>query len=172
MNSYNAISIKYKINKEDNKIKIFGEEFVKNNINNCTMVIDNKEYKISEWFQIQNYKRDNIIVKLKGINRITKMSYMFYDCKSLLSLPDISKWDTSSVNNMSYMFMNCSSLSSLPDISKWNTSNVNDMSYMFSNCKSLSSLPDLSKWDTSNVNKINWMLSWCSTLSSIPDISK
>ena len=88
MNSYNVIYIKYKINKEDNKIKIFGEEFVKNNINNCTMIVDNKEYKISEWFQIKNYNKDKIIVKLKGINRITNMSYMFYDCKSLLSLPD------------------------------------------------------------------------------------
>ena len=33
------------------------------------------------------------------------------------------------------MFLNCKSLSSLPDISKWNTENVLDMSYMFSNCK-------------------------------------
>ena len=56
------------------------------------------------------------------------MSYMFYghyyksdydcDCKSLISLPDISKWNTKDVTDMSYMFYNCSSLSSLPDISK------------------------------------------------------
>ena len=36
---------------------------------------------------------------------------------------------------MSYMFYNCSELSSLPDISKWNTSNVNDMYGMFDGCK-------------------------------------
>ena len=53
------------------------------------------------------------------------MSHMFGDaltgCKSLLSLPDISKWDTQNVTNMSYMFKDCYSLSSLSDISKWDT---------------------------------------------------
>ena len=42
---------------------------------------------------------------------------------------------------MSYMFSNCKSLSSLPDISKWNTNNVNDMSYMFYNCKPSLNIP-------------------------------
>ena len=46
---------------------------------------------------------------------------------------------------MSSMFYNCSSLSSLPDISKWNTNNVTDMSRMFYNCSSLLTLPDLSE---------------------------
>ena len=36
---------------------------------------------------------------------------------------------------MSAMFFGCKSLSSLPDISKWNTSNVTDMSFMFYECK-------------------------------------
>ena len=35
---------------------------------------------------------------------------------------------------MSGLFNNCRALLSLPDISEWNTSNVNDMSDMFSNC--------------------------------------
>ena len=52
---------------------------------------------------------------------------MFRDCNSLVSLPDISKWNTANVTSMSYMFSNCSSLVSLPDISKWNTANVKDM---------------------------------------------
>ena len=28
------------------------------------------------------------------------MSYMFYKCKSLITLPDISKWNINNVNNM------------------------------------------------------------------------
>ena len=59
------------------------------------------------------------------------MSFMFSWCESLVSLPDISKWDTKNVNNMSYMFCGCESLKSLPDISKWDTKNVNNMSGMF-----------------------------------------
>ena len=95
------------------------------------------------------------------------MSYMFYECKSLKSLPDISKWNISNVNNMSWMFSYCNSLKSLPDISKWNTSNVNDMSWIFYECNSLISLPDISKWNTSNVNNMNSMFYECKSLISI-----
>ena len=52
------------------------------------------------------------------------------------------------INNMKSMFSGCESLISLPDISKWNTGNVKSMENMFSGCKSLISLPDLSKWNT------------------------
>ena len=45
--------------------------------------------------------------------------------------------DTNNVTDMYRMFYNCSSLSSLPDISKWNTNNVKDMHEMFKNCYSL-----------------------------------
>ena len=134
------INIIYNI-KENDKIKIFGKDFVKNNINNCQMVIEGKEYKLSESFNIKDYNKDKLTVILKGINNITDMSHMFRWCNSLSSLPDISKWNTSNVNNMSEMFYYCKSLSSLPDISKWNTSNVNNMSSMFYECSSLLSLP-------------------------------
>ena len=46
---------------------------------------------------------------------------------------------------MDNLFYYCTSLLSLSDISKWNTINVTDMSGIFNNCKSLLSLPDLSK---------------------------
>ena len=59
---------------------------------------------------------------------------MFYGCSSLLSLPDISKWNTDNVDSIKYMFYECSSLSSLPDISKWNTDNEPDMNDMFNGC--------------------------------------
>jgi len=61
---------------------------------------------------------------------------MFYECRSLSSLPDISKWNTNKVKDMKFLFYGCSSLSSLPDISKWNTNNVRDMRSMFSFCYS------------------------------------
>ena len=78
------------------------------------------------------------------------MVSMFSNCSSLISLPDISKWNTNNVTNMVSMFSNCSSLISLPDISKWNTNNVTDKEKMFSDCSSLISLPDISKWNINN----------------------
>ena len=59
------------------------------------------------------------------------MYSMFYDCSSLQSLPDISKWNTENVTNMSCMFDSCSSLQSLPDISKWKLNKELKKKYMF-----------------------------------------
>jgi len=148
----------YNIHKNDNKIKLFGKEFVEKNKDNFILLVNNKILKNNEYFLIKKDINDKYI-KFKFVekNKITDMSYMFYSCKSLSSLPDISKWNTNNVNNMSYMFRDCKLLSSLPDISNWNTSNVNNMSYMFSNCGKLLSLPDISNWNTKNVNNMSSM---------------
>jgi len=61
------------------------------------------------------------------------MSSMLYECNSLFSLPDISKWNTSNVKDMSKMFSGFNSLISLPNISKWNTSNLKK-EYIFYEC--------------------------------------
>ena len=150
------INIIYDIN-DENKIKIFGSKFVANNKNICKMIIDNKGYEITDHYNIKSKNDKKLKIKLKGINNVTDISYMFFGCSSLSSLPDISKWNSNNVNNMSYMFDRCSSLSSLPDISKWNTNNVNNMSYMFGGCTSLSSLPNISKWNTNNVNNLSYI---------------
>ena len=54
--------------------------------------------------------KDYFKIKLKRITNITDMSYMFFWSSSLLSLPDISKWNTSNITNMSYMFYHCETL--------------------------------------------------------------
>ena len=130
----NDIEIKYKIYKDNSdSIKIFEAGFVKNNENNFKIIYREGEYNLKEKFKRDNYdiNRGFLDIKLKYINYTTDLSYMFSGCNSLISLHDISKWDTSNITNMSCMFNGCSSLSSLPDISKWNTSEVRNMSYMF-----------------------------------------
>ena len=59
---------------------------------------------------------------------VTDMSDIFAECDSLISLPDISKWNTSNVTNMKGLFSACFCLESLPNISTWDTSNVTNMS--------------------------------------------
>jgi len=58
------------------------------------------------------------------------MNCMLSECSSLISLPDISTWNTNNVTNMNCMLSGCSSLISLPDISTWNTNNITNMSYI------------------------------------------
>ena len=94
------ITIIYDINKEDKYVKIFGEEFVENNKNICKMIIDNKKYEITEYFNISKYNNNKLKIKLKGVNNITNMSYMFWRCSSLSSLPDISKWNTNNITTV------------------------------------------------------------------------
>ena len=159
------INIIYNINYET-EINIFGYNFVVNNKNNCKMIIDNKEYEINVKCNVKNNNKNILKIKLKGINNIIDMSDMFNGCSSLLSLPDISKWNTNNVTNMSGMFKECSSLLSLPDTSKWITNNTIDMSDMFNGCSSLSSLPDISKWNTNKVKNMRDILSGCSSLLS------
>ena len=66
---------------------------------------------------------------------------MFNGCKSLISLPNILKWNTSNVNYMNCIFNKCKSLKSLPDISKWGM-NVVDKYYIFEETKPLKSLKE------------------------------
>ena len=105
------INLIYDINKENKEdINIFGEEFVKNNKNICKMIIDNKEYAISEKYNIKTYKKNKLKIKLKGFDNINDMTYMFYGCSSLSSLPDISKWNTNNVFDIYDMFFGCSNI--------------------------------------------------------------
>ena len=172
----NEISIIYKINENDNEIKIFDSAFVKNNKKWCKISHEDKEYNLSTNFNIKGINKDmydiNLELKLKNIKKITNMSHMFSNCSSLISLPDINKWETSKITNMNYLFFGCSSLSSLPDISSWDTSNVIDMQRMFCRCSSLKELPDISKWNIGKVKDLNWMFSGCSSLEKLPDLSK
>ena len=41
---------------------------------------------------------------------------MFSFCKSLVKLPDISKWNMNEIKNYSNLFIGCSSLNQIPDI--------------------------------------------------------
>ena len=160
--------------KLEKEIKLFGGDFVEKYQKCCKLIIDGKEQKLKEKYAFGAFskKKENLEIKLKGITNITNMNCMFYNCKSLISLPDLFKWNTSNITDMGGLFYKCSSLKSLPDISIWKTSNVSDMRGMFRDCSSLSSLPDICEWNTSNVNDMSGMFSDCSSLISLPDISK
>ena len=80
---------------------------------------------------------------------------MFFNCSSLISLPDISRWDTCNVTTLDGMLSNCISLISLPNISIWNTDSVIDMLSLISDCLSLPILPDLSIWNNYKEKEIN-----------------
>ena len=103
----NGNIIIYKI--YDNEVRIFGFPFILNNKNIIKLEIEGKEYELLEYYKINNrYNKKILEVKIKGIENVTNMSYMFYKCSSLSNLPDFSKWNASSLTNMEFMFYGCS----------------------------------------------------------------
>lgn len=141
-------------------------------------------YKSGTSFKQMLYWSTNVIEVL-GANTtgITDMSYMFYNCNALTTVPlfDTSKvtdmksmfdtcislisvplFDTSSVTDMSLMFWHCTSLTTVPLL---DTSNVTSMYGMFEEDKSLTSVPLL---DTSNVTDMHAMFWGCTKLTSVP----
>ena len=133
------IILKYQIDDKTDKIKIFGEEFVKNNTNNIKIFYENKENELISFLDLSNYKKKEKIleIKVKIINKITNISYIFSKCSHLLEINFESLENMDNVTDISFMFSNCSSLSSIYNISYLNTSNVKDMSSLFKGCNLL-----------------------------------
>ena len=174
-NNLNIMTLFYEIKKYP--VQIFGNQFVENNKNNCYLLINDEVKELCTQLHKNEINLENNVLKIKliEINTITNMSAMFsfeFEFNSLISLPDISKWNTANVTSFCCMFKDCLSLEFLPDISRWNTTNVEDMTYMFSGCKSLEYLPEISRWNTKNVEEMRNMFNNCSSLVSLPDKSE
>ena len=75
------MTIHHKI-KENEIIRLFGSNFVKNNIDNFKIIIAGNEIELKDEIMINNINIINNIleIKLKGIRNVNDMSYMFYDC--------------------------------------------------------------------------------------------
>ena len=59
------------MNKDENKIKIFGETFVENNKKKCYILSGGIKYNLNTYFNIKNNKSKRLEVELVGINNIT-----------------------------------------------------------------------------------------------------
>ena len=76
------------------------------------LIIDGKEQDIIKKYKLLDNKKDIFQIKLKGITNVMDMNEMFSNCESLLSLPNIHRWNTSNVIYMHDMFSGCKSLKS------------------------------------------------------------
>ena len=74
------------------KIKLFGSDFVNNNKDKFKIIFNEKEYDLMEYFNFDNDINFNNLIKiqLRINNNVTDISYMFFGCKELLSISDLS----------------------------------------------------------------------------------
>ena len=169
-NKIPMITMTYKINNNDEKIKVLGENFVKKNKGKCKFLINEKKYNISEYIKSSKFSINKDVTQFIVIltdfksETFTDLSYMFYNCKSLTSL-DFQLFNTQNVTDLNSMFYECHSLSSL-DLSSFNTENVTNMQFMFYNCISLKLL-NLNSFNTENVNNMEAMFFYCRSLTTI-----
>ena len=140
----NEIRMIYNVVKQ-NKIRILGETFVKNNRGKCQIIVEGVTKELTEYIELnkEQTSKQTLELKLNNIKNITNMSCIFSGCSSLNNLPDISKWNTQNVTDMSCMFYGCSSLNNLPDISKWNTTKLAYYDKMFNKCSKLKVIPKI-----------------------------
>ena len=241
--NYIIFEVTYKINEDERKVKILGKNCIKRNKYNGSIIYNNSEFELKEYFEDNDKMNKDTFKLLICLDKnIEDISYIFYKCESLITIddyqmnnkldeidkelnllsyesetnhtylnnntnlsdsniyPDNSNEISSileaseqkntnlfsykenfqfsfllsfiRITNMNSMFSYCNSLISLPDISKWNTSNVKEMNDTFTGCNSILSLRDISKWSTSNVKVMSAMFSKFYSLISLPDISK
>ena len=114
----NELKKDHQENTDDNSNDNFYKTLINDNTNNT-----NSNYSEISKMTKRLDSQDNLNIAIMKTNlkfyqyKYFNMSHMFYNCVSLLSLPDISKINTNDVTDMSKMFYNCSTLLSLLDIS-------------------------------------------------------
>ena len=77
-------------NNNEEKIRIFGENFVNKYKDKCKIVYGEEEFELQEYIELKD-NSEKIEFKLKGKNNITDMSYMFSCCNKLTSIEMLSK---------------------------------------------------------------------------------
>ena len=115
----------------------------------------------STWYYNLTYERLQSILSYNTTSNVTDMTYMFYYCNQLTTIPLI---DTSLVTNMSGMFYHCERLTT---ISLLDTNSVTNMDAMFYWCLNLTTIPKLV---TSSCTTMSQMFYKCSNLITIPQL--
>ena len=187
-NEEKEIGIIYIIPKKLHDLRLFGDDFVKNNKDKCKLLFyDDKRDKEIEYELCSLLKTDfiNDITELKESQNcfrvvlklnedLTDLSSMFKDCINLIAFDHFfSNLKTEKVTTMSGMFEGCIFLQDFENIDQLKTSSVTDMSYMFKNCSYISDL-DLTGWDISSVKTIKGMFEGCEKLDiliGLPDLN-
>ena len=131
-------------------------------IKDCDIFINDSEILFKYFYEFP--KEGNYKIKYVFTNLLTSTNFMFYDCKSLISV-DLSNFKSQNVENMAGMFFGCHSLESI-DFLNIQTQNVENMSSMFFGCNLLKKL-NLSQFNTEKVKDMRSMFQGCSSLTSL-----
>ena len=160
------LEIRYKyLNEMDKKINIFGTKFVENNKDKCYLIINGKELKINEQYQLEE-DQPELIINLIQEKPIENMSEMFKECHCLSSVIIKQQWLMNKITDMSSMFLECNNLKHFNG-SYLDTSKVKNFSKMFYNCKSLKDKDLTVDFNTESAENLKEMFYGCESLKKI-----
>ena len=114
----------------------------------------------STYYLFYNYSGASVndLIRYNDTSNVTDMSFMFYGCSNLITIPQL---DTSSATNMNSIFYWCTKITTIPQL---DTSSVKNTSKMFYECTNLTTISQL---DTSNVTDMSFMFTDCYKLTTI-----
>ena len=178
--------ISYQIRPNEKEIKIFGEEFVNINRQNCHILYNGKDLPLQSYLKVED-NDDNLEILLIIINEISNLRYMFYKCDSLKYIfndryegelkegqskeekeldPKDSEINKAFYPDNKYINSNIS----LETIK--NNKNYSNKTEIDERIQFLSYFISKFKYNYINVTDMSYMFYGCSSLISLPDISK
>ena len=96
-------------------------------------------------------------VDILDLSGVTRFDNMFFNCKSLTTVPSMNEWDVSGIESMFHMFDGASSFNQ--DIGSWDIRKVADMHSMFSDATSFNQ--DISSWEIQAGANVSFMFDNC-----------
>ena len=165
---YEREHTKFDIYYNNIKIDAFYYTFEKSGTHLLKMIIKEKISNLSYMF----YNCENL-KSIKGYintNHIRSFFWLFNNCSSLIDITSLKYWDITNVKTFDFMFNKCTSLKDLTPLSNWDISGERSITSMFSGCESLTDLTPLQNWDISGCNTLNFLFSKCSSLSDLNPI--
>ena len=181
-----TFQLEYKPPKFHNYIEFFYSEFVYKNKDKCKIIYNEKEYNLIEVFKLDNNynHNDSIKIQLRINNNITDLSFMFDECKELLSIRDLSDENFNITDiNKSFDENNFNNSSEKAD----NSNEIDKSETFYNDNLTLSSIPkntnssiyseinglnNIKENIFKNVTNMSGMFGGCSSLISLPVISK
>ena len=106
INSFEQYKREYEWKDEKDDYKYENE----NEIKKCIIEINKKKIPFCYFYKFN--QKGKYIIKYSFVNYLTKINYLFKECKSLINI-DLSNLNMENVVNMSYMFSGCNSLTNI-----------------------------------------------------------
>ena len=188
-NKNKFFKFKYLTEKDNELINIFGEEFVKNNIDKCNITIEGKiksELRTNFCFKLKGEHSIILITKEEDINfnglfdfkiniglinsfvpiKDKNILEYFKSYNRVIDASSLSDLDTSNFTSLSHMFTGCANIKNFNFLKNWDVSKCTDFSGLFFGC-SITKLDFLEKWDVGKATTFLDMFKYCVNLNDI-----